>query len=177
MAVSRDEQRPRILTEDAPILAAEVLRRAAASPDPAPKGEAATPVFWRIFGTTVLSIAALVAVTLYQQLSGGIGDLRNECRSLSDACGDMVKKDEFNNRSLVVANSIKEAQANNSAAADLWKERALALERQIKANEDKYEQQARDMSKDLQRLHERLAIVESRSAPAAPAASPASARP
>src|SRR5207302_2481288 len=95
--MSREEQRPRLHADEAPVLTANVLRRASAPlAAPAPKGEEHFPLFWRIFGTTVLSIAALVAVTLYQQLSNAITDLRGQCHAVSEACGDLVKKDEYN---------------------------------------------------------------------------------
>ena len=35
-------------------------------------------LFWRVFGGTILSIVALAAVTLYNNLSNGISDLRAE---------------------------------------------------------------------------------------------------
>src|SRR5437763_8513349 len=35
-------------------------------------------IFWRVFGGTILSIVALAAVTLYNNLSSGISDLRAE---------------------------------------------------------------------------------------------------
>jgi hypothetical protein len=164
VALKREEQHPRLLADEAPVAAAEVLRRAARPPKPAAKGEEAMPVFWRIFGTTVLSIAALVAVTLYQQLSGSIGELRNQCHALSEMCGDLVKKDEYNGHSIAVANSIKEVQANSAAALDLWRERALSLERQLKADEEEYKALSHDQARELQHLRERLAVLESRQA-------------
>src|SRR5262249_6686951 len=54
--------------------------------DEAAKEEKKLPMFWRVFGGTVLSIAALLAVTLYQQLHGKI-------ERISDTD---VNKDEFN---------------------------------------------------------------------------------
>ena len=174
MAMNRQDQRPRLHPEGAPVVEAEVLRHAAA---PAARGEEGTPLFWRIFGTTVLSIASLVAVTLYQQLSGAVSELRNECHALSESCGDLVKKDEYNSHNLAVANSLKEVQANNAAALDLWRERALELERQIKADEEEYKQQSRDLSRELQRLRERLAVLESRLAPGGARAPAEGARP
>jgi hypothetical protein len=144
------------------VVEAEVLRHAAA---PAARGEEGTPLFWRIFGTTILSIAALVAVTLYQQLSGAVAELRVKCQAISESSGDLVKKDEYNSHNLAVANSLKEVQANNAAALDLWRERARELERQIKLDKDEYKQQLRELARESQRLRERLAVLESRPVP------------
>jgi len=55
----------------------------------AEKSEDRVSLFWRIFGGTILSIVALAVVTLYQQLAGGLGDVRHEIDGLA-------KKDEFN---------------------------------------------------------------------------------
>ena len=76
-----------------------------------------------------------------------------------------------------MANSIKEVQANNAAALDLWRERALVLDRQIKADAEEYKQQAKDLTKELQRLRERLAVVESRQPPAGSSGTALNARP
>jgi hypothetical protein len=174
---NKNEERARLHTPDAPALAAETLRQAAvagAPPQP-PPAEERTPFFWRLFGTTLLSIAALVAITLYQQLTGNIHELRNEVKAFSEGLGDLVKKEEFNGRGQAVANSIKELQATNAAAMDLWRERAALLDRQIKAGEEDLKQQVKELNRELQRLRERLAVAESRQAGTAPPDRPAAA--
>src|SRR5207245_1250135 len=90
--------RPR--SQTAPAVAAETLRSAAASADaPAPaKSEERLSIFWRVFGGTILSITALVCVTLYNQLSNGLNDLRGEVARLTEAKGDLLRKDEFAGR-------------------------------------------------------------------------------
>src|SRR5262249_27004054 len=80
MAENRNEQLPSQPAPFAPLLAAEVLRNAAAPSEAKtkPKGEESVSPFWRIFGATILSIVALGAVTLYQQLANGLGEVRHE---------------------------------------------------------------------------------------------------
>ena len=87
MADNRKDQFQGPSTPCPPLLPAETLR-STASPPPAKeegKEEKGIPMVWRIFGGTILSIGALIAVTLYQQLFSKV-----------EALGDLaVKKDEF----------------------------------------------------------------------------------
>ncbi len=55
-------------------------------------------IFWRVFGGTILSIAALVSITLYNGISSSIAELRNELNREREARAELVKKDEFNSR-------------------------------------------------------------------------------
>jgi hypothetical protein len=148
------------------------------------------PVFWRVFGGTLLSIAALVCVTVYQQLTNQIADLRNELGHLntdlrkdvgrlSETHGDLVKKDEFSGRMRSVWDGIKELQSDRGALAAL-KERCAALAELHKAGEDERrrlarelqalrehqagEQGRRELLGELQKLRERLAELEGRQA-------------
>lgn len=88
----------------------------AAEADPAKKDEERYTLFWRLFGGTVLSIAALVSITLYNNISSNISELRgevnrsNEARAnavaelrndlgrANEARADLIRKDEFNSR-------------------------------------------------------------------------------
>ena len=56
-------------------------------------------MFWRVFGGTILSILALVAVTLYNNLTSTINELRSEVNRVNEARAELVKKEEFNSRS------------------------------------------------------------------------------
>jgi hypothetical protein len=156
-------------------VAAEVLRLAAVPSEPGTVAKPAKPeerasAFWHFFGTTLLSISALIAITLYQQLSNGLNEVRSEVKSISETSSDLVKKEEFTNGSLGLSNSLKELQANNTAAMDLWRERAALLDRQVQAGQDEHKQQVKELTRELQRLRERLAVVESRLAAPPPAA-------
>ena len=55
-------------------------------------------LFWRVFGGTILSICALVAISLYNNLANSITELRGELSRVNEARGEMVKKEEFNSR-------------------------------------------------------------------------------
>lgn len=136
----------------------ETLRNSAAAEyAPAPKGEEKISLFWRVFGGTLLSIAALVVVTVYQQFSNTIGELRNDMIRLNEARADLLNKDEFNNRMTSVWNSIKDLQ-NGSATVTGLRERATLLEQQLKSAED----ERKEMARTLQQVRERLAVVEGR---------------
>jgi chromosome segregation ATPase len=63
------------------------------------KEEEHISLFWRVFGGTILSISALVIMTLYNNLSSSITDLRTELNHAQQAQADLVKKDDFNTRS------------------------------------------------------------------------------
>lgn len=62
------------------------------------KDEEHISVFWRVFGGTILSIVALVAITLYNNMSSSITELRAEVSREREARAELVKKDEFNTR-------------------------------------------------------------------------------
>jgi hypothetical protein len=136
----------------------ETLRNGAAAAAAASgKGEERISLFWRIFGGTLLSIAALVVVTVYQQFSNSVVELRNDMIRLNESRADLLKKDEFNNRMTSVWNSIKDLQTANTAVTGM-RERSALLEQQLKAAED----ERKELTKQLQQLRERLAAVEGR---------------
>src|SRR5438132_9997852 len=81
------------------VVAAETLRNATAQgllAAASAKGEERIGVFWRVFGGTLLSIVALVCVTVYQQFTSTINELRNDVNHLNESRADLLKKDEFN---------------------------------------------------------------------------------
>ena len=135
---------------------AETLRNSAAA-GAAGKGEERISLFWRIFGGTLLSIAALVGVTVYQQFSNSLLELRNDMIRLSESRADLLKKDEFNTRMTSVWSSMKDLQTAETAVTGL-RERSALLEQQLKAAED----ERKELTRELQQLRERLAVVEGR---------------
>lgn len=76
-------------------------------------------LFWRVFGGTILSICALVAVTLFNNLNSTIGELRaeinkaNEARAL--AVAEMVRKEEFQSRMTSSWDRVQNLQQQNNA--------------------------------------------------------------
>jgi chromosome segregation ATPase len=159
------------------------------------------PLFWRVFGGTVLSIAALACVTAYQQLTGNINevrgdlghlstDLRKDMGRLGEAQADLVRKDEFNTRMKSVWDSLKELRAEGGAIAAL-RERGALVEQQLKAGDEERkelgrelqrlrearagDEERRELLRELQALRERLAAMEGRQ-PAPPEVKPAAHR-
>jgi hypothetical protein len=98
----------------------EVLRTSAEAGKAGVKEESEEkrfPLFWRVFGGTLLSIAALVLINVYQGFSNGLHDLRNdmghlnndvrkELGRLSETQADLVKKEEFVSRMTSVWDSV-----------------------------------------------------------------------
>jgi hypothetical protein len=93
-----------------------LLESATPQEKPADNDEAKLSLFWRVFGGTIISIVALVAVTLYNNMSSSISELRSELTRANEARmtavselraemsranegkSDLVRKDEFNSR-------------------------------------------------------------------------------
>jgi hypothetical protein len=151
------------------ILAAESLRSAAAPPiseAPPSKAEERMSLFWRVFGGTLLSIAALVAITLYQQFSSSINDLRNQIAKANESHGDFVKKDEFNTRMTSVWTHINEPKDNGTVTT--LREKVTAQEQQLKTAED----DRKELQREIQALRERIAKVEGQQSRTVPAAQP-----
>jgi hypothetical protein len=197
---ARDQQStPRLTT--ALIAAAETLRSGgapAADDGKAPKEEQKLSIWWRVFGGTMLSIAALAVVTVYQQFSGALNDVRANINHLTEARGELVQKDEFGSRMTSVWNSIKELQALNATVTGL-KERALLRNQQEKTDDEareamhkelqtlttavtalqerllvldqriKQEQEHKELMRELHQLRERLAGLEGRQGGGVPA--------
>lgn len=75
-------------------------------------------LFWRVFGGTILSIGALVAITLFNNLSSTIAELRaeinkaNEARAL--AVAEMVRKEEFQSRMTSSWDHVQTLQQQNN---------------------------------------------------------------
>ena len=64
-------------------------------------------MFWRVFGGTILSIFALVAVTLYNNQTNTINELRSEVNRSNEARAELVKKEEFNSRTQTCGTACK----------------------------------------------------------------------
>lgn len=102
-----------------PMLGAALLAGAAGKADPHPKGPKSDDermhIFWRVFGGTILSIVALSAITLFNNLTSSISELRADITRLNEARAEMVKKDEFNTRISTSYERIQGLQAQNTA--------------------------------------------------------------
>jgi chromosome segregation ATPase len=106
----RIEDRDCSISSDKPenqLVVAETLRsvsqstQKAGKEDSDEKGEHIS-LFWRVFGGTILSISSLVVITLYQNLSSGIGDLRKDLNQERTAREGLIKKEDYNARSTAI---------------------------------------------------------------------------
>lgn len=115
---SRDQE---LTAEMETLRAADAAGRATDEPPAKPKksDEESISLFWRVFGGTILSITALVAITLYNNISTSISELRAEVARLNEAKGDFAKKDDVNGLRLQAT-----THAGYRAEIDSLKERA-----------------------------------------------------
>ena len=118
----RDEELNGLDARDAEavVVAAGTLR----APDPRPDPTHRHPddrlsVFWRVFGGTILSITALVAITLYNNLSNTINELRTEVSRANEARAELVKKEEFNARTQNIWDRVQTLQELRATVAGL----------------------------------------------------------
>jgi chromosome segregation ATPase len=68
-------------------------------------------LFWRVFGGTIISISSLIVITLYNNISTSISDIRSDLSKERDARADLVKKDDFNTRSTGIYDRIRSLDA------------------------------------------------------------------
>lgn len=109
-------------------------------------------LFWRVFGGTALSIVALVAITLYNNQTSSINELRAEVSRVNEARAELVKKEEFNARNQnmwdriqaiqelrVTVTGLKEQMAGigeKQADVKAVRDALMAIEQRLKAAED-----------------------------------------
>jgi hypothetical protein len=138
------------------ILTNEALRQGEPAAAVPPKPEEKISLFWRVFGGTLLSIAALVLMTVYQQIANSLHDLRGDLNHVRELQVDMVKKDDLNSRATSIWNSLKEVTNDVPSL----KTRTALLESQLAVAE----KERKDLCREVQALRERLATVEGRQA-------------
>jgi hypothetical protein len=100
------------------------------------KDEEHMSLFWRVFGGTILSIVALVVITLYNNIATNISDLRTDLSHEREARADLVKKDDFNNRA--------HAQAERMRAIDTAKVELEGLKKDVQAQATSIEAMKKD---------------------------------
>ncbi|MCS7021933.1 MAG: hypothetical protein NZ703_05115 [Gemmataceae bacterium] len=79
-------------------LGTETLRAASTTcPENTPpaKEEEKISLFWRIFGGTILSMVALGALTMFNNISGNISELRRDLNQEREARAELVRKQDF----------------------------------------------------------------------------------
>ncbi len=100
---------------------------------PGKKDDEKLSIFWRVFGGTILSIAALVVITLFNNVTSTLAELRsdlnkaNEARAnavaelrteiakTTEARADLVRKDEFDKRLATSWDRVQALQQQNNA--------------------------------------------------------------
>ncbi len=121
-------------------------------------GEERMSIFWRVFGGTILSIAALAAVTMYNAVTTNVSELRSELargraeldRANADiraelsrsheARADLLRKDEFSTRMTTSWDAVRAIQAQNTT-----QNATLAAQRtELDALKDRANRQAAD---------------------------------
>jgi hypothetical protein len=154
-------------------LAIETLRRSAEACQSPPKEENddnRISIFWRVFGGTLLSIVALVVMTAYQQINGGLGEVRTEIghlntdlnkdlARLSESQGNLVKKEEFAASLRSIQDDLRQRQSAREELEQL-KDRCRVLADLCKAGLT----ERRQLHTELQKLREERAGDEERQA-------------
>jgi hypothetical protein len=160
---------------------AETLRSASQSSESSPpaKGEERLSIFWRVFGGTLLSIAALVILTVCQYFNSSLNELRNDLGRINDEIrkdmthlntdlrkdlghvnefhANVVKMDEFNGRMKSVWDSIKNLQDDKESVVVL-REKAAMLVEMFKTGE----LERKELAREVQRLREVKAVADDR---------------
>jgi septal ring factor EnvC (AmiA/AmiB activator) len=139
------------------VLTAEAYRNAELAAAPAAKEtkpEEKISIFWRVFGGTLLSIAALVVMTVYQQFSNSLNELRNNMNRLHETHVDMVKKEDYNARSTSIWNAINQVKDE----VPTQKTRVTQLEVLVQG----LQQERKELSQQVQMLREKLVAIEAR---------------
>lgn len=102
--------------DDTPVIAT-ALRPSEPPPAEKPKAgdeAAGMSMFWRVFGGTILSISALVGVTLYNSVITNIAELRAAVTKLHEEKAELLKKDEFSTRMNSNWERVQQLQGQNN---------------------------------------------------------------
>jgi hypothetical protein len=114
-------------------------------------------LFWGISGGTILSVVGFIALCLFEKYNDGLNELNADLKHFNLSCADLVKKEELRNFKTRAWSNIKELHAA-AAAARIQEIQVTQLEQQVKAAA----QENKELTRELQRLRERLASVEGR---------------
>jgi hypothetical protein len=146
----RGDKQPYRSDSDSQVLAVETLRNAGGKGvEEKCSEEKGVPMIWRIFGGTLLSIAALVAITLYSQLSNRIDSLSdNTSKKLETVSENLVKKQEFSESRSKLWDYVQTLRKDTLAGDVELQKRSVRLEEQLKAAEEK----SRDTTREVQQL-------------------------
>jgi hypothetical protein len=176
-------------------LAMEVMRQAGEAGGKAAEGEKkkeedSIPLFWRVFGGTVLSVTTLIGITAYNGLNASMAeaksdlssmatDARKEVTRLCEGQAVLMAKDEFATQMSVAWRSLNELKEDHKELVVL-REKCLGLLARFKAGDDERRRLERELREareeqaacserkvlaaELARLRERLASLEGKAA-------------
>jgi len=100
--------------DELPVVA-EAMRAGTEAPKAATKpNEEGISIFWRVFGGTILSIAALVVITLFNNITSTLSELRGDVNKINEYRADLLKKDEFNTRMSSTWERVQGLQSQNN---------------------------------------------------------------
>jgi septal ring factor EnvC (AmiA/AmiB activator) len=122
--------------------------------------EDSMPLFWRLCSASLVGVATLVTVTLYNQLSTSnaqvrtdLGQVRGDINQLRN---DLVTRDEYNGRIEKTIGDLKALQTDQKKSTEHGRE--MLAEQKNDAAELRLE--IRQLERDLQNLRERLSVLE-----------------
>lgn len=116
-------------------------------------------LFWRIFGGTILSMVALGTLTLYNNLSSNISDLRRELNQEREARSDLVRKQDFNT---LLSNQAERLRLLETLKADLeaLRERSTANASTVEGIKKDQAAAVEALRKDVEALRRELTQVQ-----------------
>jgi chromosome segregation ATPase len=100
--------------------------------------------FWRVFGGTILSIIVLILITICNQFSTSLSDLRRDLNQQSEARSEFVKKADLDRSLTSVWTGMKEGRVA-AGVLDSMNDKAKCLEQQF----DRQVKNASDDHKEL----------------------------
>jgi hypothetical protein len=138
----------------------------AAAPPPLdknPEKHDPTPLFWRMFGSSVMAIACALGIVLYLQVTQSISSIRSDVTVLREGYVQLVPRSEFSKGHSQLSTEIQALQARNVTALEIWVSRVSELERRIERMRTDHIAQMEALQREQQQLRERMAVLESRS--------------
>jgi hypothetical protein len=145
------------------LLTMEALRTASSPPSSSKGGSSRIPLYWRVFGGTILSLVGMVMFTVFQQLYSTLSDFRSELNRLQAAREDLMKKEDYNSQMTIVWSNLRDAQAANSSLAAM-REQIVLLDQRLKAEDT----DQRELTRGIQRLREQVAVASAANAASRP---------
>jgi hypothetical protein len=128
---------------------------------PSPKKRGRGPLLWGM-GGTLLSAFGFIGLALFEQYNGMLTELRYDLKHFNETSAEFVKKENLQRLRDQLKVRFKEIEESSAAR----KEIELELRASEKAREE--------MTRELQRMRERLAFLEGRQtvSPSMPPSSP-----